>query len=85
MSYNGEEIVYEKFDTELYEVSWINPLGKYLLIKDIKYQEFKILKNENLNKKNETKNDTLKTLTNFNLDMKGGPANKNIVGMKKKK
>ncbi len=27
MSYNGEEIVYEKFDTELYEVSWINPSG----------------------------------------------------------
>ena len=38
-----------------------------------------------LNKKIEKKEDTLKNLTNFNLDMKGAPANKNIVGMKKKK
>jgi hypothetical protein len=59
---------------------------RYEIIKiDTKYEEFKILKNESLNKTAENKTDTLKTLTNFNLDMKGGPANKNIVGMKKKK
>ena len=27
MTYNGDDVIYEKFDTEVYEVSWINPLG----------------------------------------------------------